>query len=52
MAKKRLAEDHVITSNDLLREVNTILLRNKSKILSRVAERDRDQVIADFKQIH
>lgn len=52
LAKKRLAEQTKSSCGDLLREINTILLRNKSKIISKVGERDRDQVIADFKQIH
>jgi hypothetical protein len=39
IAKKKLGEDQIFSCGDLLREVNTILLRNKTKILSRIGER-------------
>lgn len=47
-----MAEDLGSSPSDTLREINTILIRNKTKILSKVGERDKEQVIADFKIIH
>lgn len=52
VAKKRLAEESKSSYGDLLREVNTVILRNKNKIISRCQEREKEQVVMDFKLIH
>jgi hypothetical protein len=48
---KRLGEEPKSSCGELLREVNMIMMRNKGKIISRFNEKEREQIVNDFRQI-
>ena len=52
LGKKKMAEEPKISMGEVLREVATIIMKNKARILGHCSnEKDKELVIMDFKAV-